>query len=71
MWMNEGYVQRFYKFEGRTPWDVRKRFYDIHLDHRVGPVKDFPRGGGDISDTISGTSPGISQWSESGCRNAD
>ncbi|NIA12473.1 MAG: DUF4091 domain-containing protein [Nitrospiraceae bacterium] len=47
-WMNEGYINRFYGFEGRAPFDVRKRFYDCHLDHRVSPIKDFPIGGGDM-----------------------
>ena len=46
MWMSEGYIQRFYQYEGRTPFEVRKRFYDMHLDHRVGPIKDFPLDGG-------------------------
>lgn len=48
MWMNEGQIARFYKFQGRTPFDVRKRFYQMHLDHRISPVKDFPLGGGDL-----------------------
>lgn len=47
-WMNEESIRRFYGFEGRTPFDVRKRFYDVHLAHRVSPVKDFPLGGGDM-----------------------
>ncbi|MCP4644608.1 MAG: DUF4091 domain-containing protein [bacterium] len=47
MWMSEGYISRFYKHDGGLPWDVRKRFYDLHLSHRVGPVKDFPLEGGD------------------------
>jgi len=47
-WMNESYLQRFYGYEGRTPFEVRKRFYQCHLDHRVSPVKDFPLGGGDM-----------------------
>ena len=47
-WMNEGQIQRFYKFEGRLPFDVRKRFYDLHLKHRVCPVKDFPLDGGNM-----------------------
>lgn len=38
MWFSEGYLQRFYKLEGRVPFEVRKRFYDYHLSHRVGPL---------------------------------
>ena len=47
-WMNEGYIQRFYGYESRTLFEVRKRFYQCHLEHRVSPVKDFPLGGGDM-----------------------
>ena len=47
MWMNEGHLKTFYKYEGRTPWDVRKRFYDYHLDRRVGPLMGYPYKGGD------------------------
>ena len=41
LWMNEGYLRRFYKYEGRTPREVRERYYRLHLDHRVSPIKDF------------------------------
>ena len=41
-WFNENWLRRFYKYEGRTPWDVRKRFYDYQLSHRAGALKDFP-----------------------------
>ena len=34
----------------RTPFEVRKRFYDFHLAHRTGPIKNFPLGGGDMID---------------------
>ena len=47
-WMNEGYIKRFYGFEGRPPFEVRKRFYDCHLAHRVSPIKDFPIAGGEM-----------------------
>ncbi len=50
MWMNEGQIQRFYQYEGRTPWAVRKRFYDYHLDHRVGPLMGYPYKGGDTQE---------------------
>jgi len=50
LWMNEGFLQRFYKYEGRTPREVRERYYQFHLDHRVSPVKDFPVGGGAMLD---------------------
>jgi outer membrane protein assembly factor BamB len=45
-WMSEGFLQRFYKYDGRAPFEARKRFYDIHLNHRMSPVKDFPLNGG-------------------------
>lgn len=48
MWMNESFIQRFYGYESRTPFEVRKRYYDMHLAHRVSPVKDFPLNGGDM-----------------------
>jgi len=41
-WFNENWLRRFYKYEGRTPWEVRKRFYDYQLSHRAGALKDFP-----------------------------
>ncbi|MBI4557453.1 MAG: VCBS repeat-containing protein [Candidatus Hydrogenedentes bacterium] len=44
-WMNESWLQRFYKYSDRTPLEVRKRFYQYHLDHRAGPIKDFPLNG--------------------------
>ncbi len=47
-WMKESQVQRFYKYEGRTPFEVRKRFYDLHLKHRMSPIKNFPLGGGNM-----------------------
>lgn len=47
-WMNEGFISKFYGFEGRPPFDVRKRFYDMHFEHRLSPVKDFPLEGGDM-----------------------
>lgn len=50
-WMSEGDIARFYKFEGRAPFDVRKRFYDLHLKYRVSPIKDFPiRQGDELED---------------------
>ncbi len=42
-WMNESFISSFYGYEGRPPFDVRKRFYDLHLEHRMSPVKDFSR----------------------------
>jgi outer membrane protein assembly factor BamB len=47
LWMSEGQIASFYKFADGVPFDVRKRWYDYHLDRRIGPVKDFPLGGGD------------------------
>jgi outer membrane protein assembly factor BamB len=47
LWMNEEALQQFYKYEGRTPFAVRQRFYDYHLEHRAGPLMAFPLGGGD------------------------
>ncbi|HNR29900.1 MAG TPA: FG-GAP-like repeat-containing protein [Candidatus Hydrogenedentes bacterium] len=41
-WMNEGHIARFYNYAGRAPFEVRKRFYDLHLEYRVSPLKDFP-----------------------------
>ncbi len=48
MWMNENSIKAFYKYPDRTPFDVRKRFYQMHLDHRVSPIQTFPLGGGDM-----------------------
>jgi len=47
MWMSEGQLKSFYKYADRTPWEVRKRYYDFHLDHRVGPLMGYPYRGGD------------------------
>ncbi|OHB77505.1 MAG: hypothetical protein A2W31_11795 [Planctomycetes bacterium RBG_16_64_10] len=47
-WLNEGFLQRFYKYPGRTPFEVRKRFYDYQLDHRAGPLPTLPLGGGEV-----------------------
>jgi outer membrane protein assembly factor BamB len=47
-WMNEGQIARFYGYDGRLPWELRKQWYDIHLDRRVSPIKDFPLGGGNM-----------------------
>ena len=46
IWMSEASIKSFYKYEDRTPREVRERFYQFHLDHRVSPIKDFPIGGG-------------------------
>lgn len=46
-WMSEGDIARFYKFEGRAPFEVRKRFYDLHLKYLVSPIKDFPMSQGE------------------------
>ncbi len=40
-WMNEGFIKAFYKYPDRVPFDVRKKFYDLHLEHRMSPIKDF------------------------------
>ncbi|HPO12905.1 MAG TPA: FG-GAP-like repeat-containing protein [Candidatus Hydrogenedentes bacterium] len=40
-WMNEGYIKAFYNYPDRVPFDVRKKFYDLHLEHRMSPIKDF------------------------------
>ncbi|MCX5759555.1 MAG: DUF4091 domain-containing protein, partial [Candidatus Hydrogenedentes bacterium] len=47
MWMNEDWLKAFYRYPARTPFDVRKRFYQMHLDHRISPLKSFPPDGGD------------------------
>ena len=47
-WINEGYLRRFYKYEGRTPFEVRKRYYDYQLEHRTGPLMALPYDGGDV-----------------------
>jgi len=41
-WLSENWLRRFYNYEGRTPWEVRRRFYDYQLSHRAGALKDFP-----------------------------
>jgi outer membrane protein assembly factor BamB len=48
LWINEGYIQRFYKYQGRTPFEVRKRYYDYQLEHRTGPLMALPYGGGSV-----------------------
>ena len=48
MWMNENWIKAFYKYPERTPFEVRKRFYQMHLDHRISPIHTFPEGGGDM-----------------------
>lgn len=53
LWMNEGQIASFYKFTEGVPFDVRKRWYDYHLEHRIGPVKTFPLGGGDRIDDFA------------------
>lgn len=40
-WMNEGYIKAFYNYPDRVPFEVRKKFYDLHLEHRMSPIKDF------------------------------
>lgn len=47
LWMSEGQLASFYKFTDGVPFEVRKRWYDYHLEHRIGPVMRFPLGGGD------------------------
>ncbi len=47
LWMNEDQIASFYKLSDGLPFDLRKRWYDYHLDHRISPIKDFPLGGGD------------------------
>jgi outer membrane protein assembly factor BamB len=47
-WMNTRTVQAFYGYEKGVPWDVRKAYYDLHLEHRVSPIKDFPMNGGPL-----------------------
>lgn len=47
-WMKEEQIKAFYGYEGRTPFEVRKRYYDMHLDHRLGPLMALPLGGGDM-----------------------
>lgn len=36
--MSEGSVQAFYRYPEGLPASVRHRYYDLHLEHRVGPV---------------------------------
>jgi len=48
MWMNEGMLKAFYRYPDRTPFEVRKRFYQMHLDHRISPIKTFPPDGGNL-----------------------
>jgi len=48
MWMSENWLNAFYRYPGRTPFDVRKRFYRMHLDHRISPIQIFPEGGGNM-----------------------
>jgi outer membrane protein assembly factor BamB len=52
MWMSEGDLQQFYGYEGRTPFEVRKRFYDFHLDRRIGCVMTLPPEGGDMIEDV-------------------
>jgi outer membrane protein assembly factor BamB len=47
-WMSEGDIRAFYGYPERVPFEVRKRFYDLHLEHRMSPVKDFPMRGGEM-----------------------
>lgn len=47
-WMKEGHIKAFYGYEGRTPFEVRKRYYDMHLEHRAGPLMALPLGGGEM-----------------------
>jgi outer membrane protein assembly factor BamB len=47
IWMDENWLKAFYKYPERTPLEVRKRFYQFHLDHRISPLHIFPEGGGD------------------------
>ncbi len=46
LWFGEGSLKSFYKYNDRTPFEVRKRYYDLHLEHRSGPLMSFPSGGG-------------------------
>lgn len=46
LWISEGFLKSFYKYPERVPFAVRKRWYDFHLDHRVGPLMNLPLGGG-------------------------
>ncbi|HOZ49712.1 MAG TPA: FG-GAP-like repeat-containing protein [Candidatus Hydrogenedentes bacterium] len=50
LWMNEGQIAAFYRYEGRTPFEVRQRYYDYHLEHRASPIRAFPPAGGDMLD---------------------
>ena len=52
-WINERFVARFYGHKGRLPWDLRKQWYDAHLERRVGPVMSFPLGGGDMEQELA------------------
>ncbi len=46
-WINEAHIRAFYGYDGRVHEDVRRRYYDLHLEHRIGPIKALPLGGGD------------------------
>lgn len=48
MWMDENSIKAFYNYPDRTPFEVRKRFYQMHLDHRISPIQIFPQDGGNM-----------------------
>ncbi len=52
-WMSEGDIARFYGHEGRPPFEVRQRFYDLHLEARMSPVMSFPLGGGGVEEDFA------------------
>ena len=52
LWMNESWLRAFYRYEGRTPEPVRRRFYDFHLEHRASPIMRFPLGGGELLEDL-------------------
>ena len=51
-WMNENYIRQFYKYPDRLPEEIRRRYYDLHLEYRVAPLKALPLGGGDLADDM-------------------
>lgn len=51
-WMNENYIRQFYNYEERLPEEIRRAYYDLHLEYRVGPIKTLPLEGGNLVDDM-------------------
>lgn len=55
MWMGENWIRQFYEYD-ETPDEVRRAFYDLHLQHRISPIRAFssaPRAIEDLEYTMS------------------